>query len=83
MNELSRLKAKVRRLEDENASLEYWAEMHWRWASGHCAERMADYKRHCEELRRVMKIREFDPGRYRRLIKRETRKMVAGWRKKR
>lgn len=76
-----RLRQRIQKLEDENAKLGYWAETHWRWASGHCAERMADYEQHCKELRRLFKMRDYNPKRYRAFINRETKRMVAGWRK--
>ena len=76
-----RLRREIETLEDENAGLEYWAELQWRWAAAHCKERMADFERHREELRSLLKLRQYDGKRYAAFLRRKTREMVAGWRK--
>jgi hypothetical protein len=81
---VKRLEKRIQHLEDENANLQYWAELHNNWAIGHNSERMADFARHRKELHGLLKLKPFDKARdrYTRFIKRQTKKMHAVWHKR-
>jgi hypothetical protein len=70
-----RLRRRIQTLTDENAKLEYYSALTNQWASGHCAERMADWERHIKQLRQLIKMRKFSNKRFYAYVRRQAKNL--------